>query len=76
MVDKVFKLEDGFGVVVQFLNASGIPVESIGKDNTGKKSNGKMSYYQEQLYSLEPWVFEGIKQVYREDYERFGYVKS
>ena len=76
MVDKVFKLEDGFDSVVQFLNASGIPVEKIGKDNIGKKSNGKMSYYQEQLYSLEPWVFEGIKQVYREDYERFGYVES
>lgn len=75
LVDKVFKFEDGFEPIVQFLNTLGVPgnFEDFPQSNKGPLTQGKRDYYEKQINAASPETLANLYDLYKWDFEKFNY---
>ncbi len=75
LYDKVFKLEDGFKGLVDFLQELGLPIkiEDLPHINKGTVNHGHQEYYSKMREDCGEETMRKIKELYAWDYEAFGY---
>lgn len=75
LIDRVFKFEDGFKDVVQFLNTLGMPIDI--KDfphvNKGLVNDGNRKYYADQRKMCSKETMLKIEELYAWDYKNLDY---
>lgn len=74
LLDETFRLEDGLGQAVQFLNDMGVPLKGeIPHVNEGPLKSKDREKYLELWSGLSYPHQEAFKHLYQWDYEAFGY---
>lgn len=72
LCDEVFRFEDGFGPVLEFLRGLGADINALPHSNSGL-GKGRREFYEKAMAGVGDETMEKFSSLYAWDFERFGY---